>query len=447
MYKCQGLKVRNFCSKFLVTRCCGQNSSVKDFQFSTVASEDAEVSEVSDEKLTLPQPFINPSIINSNKRTVVYNAKEEILRHPTFSDEDAINFSDKYPSSGPVNPYTLPFPLRMGKNMRLTLQPDQFANLELAKINNFLHLTPPAITKQCKALKEFCTEFPPELMNDVELEKEYPVELYTVDYLGSGKSPINLKARIVEKKIRVCNLVVDAHARTKLLSLATKKRYNRETDMLSLVSNRMPLRKQNADYIDYLLTVLYTEAWKKEKWENRKFTDNDGEEGVFWWTESESFKNVKRVVDAKKSAAATNANSDDQAQSQEESFIEDLPEIKEYMEAVTKIKLEAKPYEKFKYTPERRELVEDYKTAVIKVLGLEHVTLEAAEAAAEAEAAAAEAVAAKAAAEAVAATETVAASEIAAAIEENAAEPTAEPAAEPAAEPVELPKDGTTTES
>ena len=78
----------------------------------SVASEDAEVSEVSDEKLTLPQPFINPSIINSNKRTVVYNAKEEILRHPTFSDEDAINFSDKYPSSGPVNPYTLPFPLR-----------------------------------------------------------------------------------------------------------------------------------------------------------------------------------------------------------------------------------------------------------------------------------------------------------------------------------------------
>jgi small subunit ribosomal protein S35 len=35
----------------------------------------------------------------------------------------------------------------------LATPPGKFANAELMKIPNFLHLTPPAIERQCQALK------------------------------------------------------------------------------------------------------------------------------------------------------------------------------------------------------------------------------------------------------------------------------------------------------
>jgi hypothetical protein len=40
-----------------------------------------------------------------------------------------------------------------------------------------------------------------------------------------------------------------------------KERYNPETDVLTIVSERCPLRKQNLDYAMYLLNVLVSESW------------------------------------------------------------------------------------------------------------------------------------------------------------------------------------------
>lgn len=50
---------------------------------------------------------------------------------------------------------TVPLPLRMGWVRRTDMRPPVKAkgNLELVKIPNFLHLTPPAIKRHCEAIK------------------------------------------------------------------------------------------------------------------------------------------------------------------------------------------------------------------------------------------------------------------------------------------------------
>ena len=53
---------------------------------------------------------------------------------------------------------------------------------------------------------------------------------------------------------------MDAHARDKLLRLVGD-RYNPETDVLTIVTDRCPLRQQNHDYAHYLLTALFHESW------------------------------------------------------------------------------------------------------------------------------------------------------------------------------------------
>jgi len=44
-------------------------------------------------------------------------------------------------------------------------------------------------------------------------------------------------------------------------------RYNPDTDSITIVGKRCPSRKQNYDYVMYLLKVLYLESNKVEPWE------------------------------------------------------------------------------------------------------------------------------------------------------------------------------------
>ena len=44
--------------------------------------------------------------------------------------------------------------------LKSKVHPTKWANAELMKIPNFLHLTPPVVKKQCGLLKRFCTPFP-----------------------------------------------------------------------------------------------------------------------------------------------------------------------------------------------------------------------------------------------------------------------------------------------
>jgi len=329
-----------------------KNAFKNSFSFSTETSEN----------FIVPQPFIDSKILEEplNFMGKLNHARDILMKHPTFSDEDALNWSRKWSSYSTFNPYILPFPLRMGFRRKFCVKPDKFGNLELLKVQNFLHLTPPAIKEQCASLKKFCTKFPEELKSDEDCERHFPVEVHTVDYIASSKSPRDERARTVERKIRLVHLALDSHARIKLKHLVGNKRYNSKTDILTIQSNRCPLRQQNSDYTNYLLTVLYFESWKYEKWEDRSYMNDDGSDGYYWWTDTSSYRNVKDVVDARNEIS-------------NKIVIEsDGPEISEYSKAVKAIKLETKPLESGKYSAKRAELIQSYRKSVINLFGLDH---------------------------------------------------------------------------
>lgn len=69
-------------------------------------------------------------------------------------------------------------------------------------------------------------------------------------------------------KIALKDLTLTDRARQKLISLCGP-RYDPETDVVTLVGKRCPTRKQNHEYVLYLLKVLYLEANKVEPWESQ----------------------------------------------------------------------------------------------------------------------------------------------------------------------------------
>ncbi|XP_071407543.1 small ribosomal subunit protein mS35 [Pithys albifrons albifrons] len=198
------------------------------------------------------------------------------------------DWSSVYPTAAAFKPASVPLPIRMGYPVKRGVPPPKEGNLELIKIPNFLHLTPPAIKKHCAALKDFCTEWPSALDSDEKCEKHFPIEIETVDYVSSGTSIRNPKARVVTLRVKLSNLNLDDHAKKKLVKLVGE-RYCRETDVLTIVTDRCPLRRQNYDYGMHLLTVLYHESWKTEKWESEK-SEEDMEEYI--WENSRSQKNA-----------------------------------------------------------------------------------------------------------------------------------------------------------
>jgi len=58
-----------------------------------------------------------------------------------------------WPTARTFHPATVPLPLHQGYVKGNNATPNKFANLELMKIANFLHLTPPAIKRHCEAIK------------------------------------------------------------------------------------------------------------------------------------------------------------------------------------------------------------------------------------------------------------------------------------------------------
>ncbi|KAJ8371785.1 hypothetical protein AAFF_G00302290 [Aldrovandia affinis] len=198
------------------------------------------------------------------------------------------DWSSVYPTAAPFKYSAVPLPVRMGYPVKRGVPPDKRGNLELIKIPNFLHLTPAAIKKHCEALKTFCTDWPQALDSDDKCEEFFPIRVQSSDYVSAGTSLRNPKARVVTLTVKLSSLNLDEHARKKLIKLVGE-RYSKETDMLTLTTDRCPLRKQNYDYAMYLLTVLYHESWKTEVWENEK-TRADMEE--YSWEESRSQRNA-----------------------------------------------------------------------------------------------------------------------------------------------------------
>uniref|UniRef100_A0A8C6QA57 Mitochondrial ribosomal protein S35 n=1 Tax=Nannospalax galili TaxID=1026970 RepID=A0A8C6QA57_NANGA len=197
-----------------------------------------------------------------------------------------------YPVAAPFKPSAVPLPIRMGYPVKKGVPMGKEGNLELVKIPNFLHLTPVAIKRHCEALKDFCTEWPAALDTDEKCEKHFPVEVDTSDYVSSGPSNRNPKARVVTLRVKLSSLNLDDHAKKKLIKLVGE-RYCKATDVLTIKTDRCPLKRQNYDYAMYLLTVLYHESWKTEEWEKNK-TDADMDEYV--WENSTSQRNAVQTL-------------------------------------------------------------------------------------------------------------------------------------------------------
>ncbi|CAJ0568720.1 unnamed protein product, partial [Mesorhabditis spiculigera] len=141
-------------------------------------------------------------------------------------------------------------------------------NLELVKIPNFLHLTPAAIQRHCEVIKKFCTPFPAELKKEEAVDQFLPMSLYYNDYVHQGSSIRDPRSRVVTTTLKVKNLGLTDAAYQKIQRLAGQ-RYDEATDTLTILTDRCHTRKQNDDYGQYLLTVLYHEAHKVEQWEQQ----------------------------------------------------------------------------------------------------------------------------------------------------------------------------------
>lgn len=163
-----------------------------------------------------------------------------------------------WPGPRTFHPHSVPLPIRQGYNEKGPA-PDKYANAELMKIPNFLHLTPPAIRRQCEAIKKFCTPWPEGLEDEKKCDKHFPMEIISSDYCYSSPTIRDPLARIVSLRVKLSSLELDYHARDKILRLLAH-RYDPKTDYITIVVDRCPMRKQNLEYAEFLLTAVYNEA-------------------------------------------------------------------------------------------------------------------------------------------------------------------------------------------
>ncbi|KAG7211154.1 hypothetical protein KM043_010478 [Ampulex compressa] len=227
-----------------------------------------------------------PSTAKPQKKV---KTKYRVLQPPRMNnmafDQD---WTSVWPVARTFHPEVVPLPIRQGYKCKKSAPPDKWANAELMKIPNFLHLTPPAIKKHCDALRQFCTKWPAELQTEEDCTQHFPLDVITSDYCYSSPTIRDSLARIVNLRVKLSSLRLNDHSRDKLLRLLGS-RYDRDTDLITITADRCPTRKQNLEYAYYLLTAVYHESWHTEAWEAEK---SIADMEHFVWDESPSRKNV-----------------------------------------------------------------------------------------------------------------------------------------------------------
>lgn len=221
--------------------------------------------------------------------------KRRALSVPLPSRADKMPTDQDWPSVWPgartFHPDVVPLPMRQGYKHNKNVMPGKMANAELMKVPNFLHLTPPAVQRHCEALKQFCTEWPKGLETEEACENHFPVQIISSDYCYSSPTIREPLARIVSLTVKLSSLNLDDHARDKILRLLGN-RYNPETGVVTITADRCPTKKQNLDYVHYLLTAVFHESWRVEPWEAEK-AEADME--YYDWDQSKSRKNLVTV--------------------------------------------------------------------------------------------------------------------------------------------------------
>nr|CDS30747.1 mitochondrial ribosomal protein s35 [Hymenolepis microstoma] len=256
------------------------------------------------------------------KQTEVYYQKFSEVHEQKIEHDD---WSIVWPCENFFSPYMFPAPIRQGLSKNLVenggLPPAKYANAELLKIRNFLHLTPSHVEKHCQALKKFLTKWPSGLKTDADINRHYPVEVITQSFTNSSPSIRDTRARRVTIRVQLKSLGLDERAKLKLLRLAKvygfergMAQYYSDEDVLELSSDRCPISTQNYDYLNYVLSVLTMESKKHEAWED----EETGSYLDFKWERSQQ---RKRVLDLFSGET-------------DPSRVEKLPAVKAYRAAV-----------------------------------------------------------------------------------------------------------------
>ncbi|KAH9397586.1 28S ribosomal protein S35, mitochondrial [Tyrophagus putrescentiae] len=185
------------------------------------------------------------------------------------------DWASAWPAARTFHPASVPLPLHMSyvDDLKMNSPLPKFNNPELLKIPKLppLDATGP-------------------LKSDEDLDRHFPVSITTKDFVFSGASLRWPDARIVELKIKLADLKLDDHASDKMKRLL-RHRYDPQTDLITLRTDSCPLRAQNLEYGQYLLTALYFESWKTEPWEAEK-AYSDWER--YFWEKSPSKRRPTR---------------------------------------------------------------------------------------------------------------------------------------------------------
>lgn len=203
---------------------------------------------------------------SNNGQVKVYKNKRKNLTKAERIQPETTDWPSVFSVAKSFNPATVPLPVRMGRirpNRLGDIPPASPGNIELLKIPNFLHLTPPAIQRHCEALKVYCTPWPSNL-------KGKQIRIVTNTYIYAGPSIRHPDSKKVTLKVCLKDLDLDEHAKMKLILLAGPERYCANTDELSIPVDKCPTRKQNKEYALYLLAALYQQCWKTEVWESER---------------------------------------------------------------------------------------------------------------------------------------------------------------------------------
>ncbi|ESO84808.1 hypothetical protein LOTGIDRAFT_236049 [Lottia gigantea] len=268
-----------------------------------------------------------------------------------------------WPTAASFNYSKIPFPVRQGyvhKNENSVSIPERYANIELRKIPNFLHLTPAHVKKHCQAIKKFCTPWPKVLNTDEKCHKLFPITVKTREYCFSGSTLSDERARIVTLQVKLSALKLDYHGEDKIKRLLGE-RYNPVDDIITLTTNRCPLKKQNYDYAMYLLTACYYEANKTEPWELEK-ADEDLDK--YYWDRSQSKHNIVQLLHkVHLTDQGKNILDDVESTNPDEEFTEEClktSDVAAYSEAVTDLHNEG----------ENIITINNYKNSVLNILNI-----------------------------------------------------------------------------
>lgn len=127
----------------------------------------------------------------------------------------------------------------------------------------------------------------------------------------------------------------DDHARDKFLRLV-ENRYDPNTDLVTITVDRCPVRKQNFEYAQYLLTALFHESFITESWESLKV---EADMEYYDWNNNKSKESTENILKWGKAEGDPIKSTDDFAKSVEKIFNEgeNEPNLLEYKEETLKV--------------------------------------------------------------------------------------------------------------